>query len=475
MAIGADTAWRIRVSGDNDNGGGYDSTISGAGTDYTDQDSAQLTLTDLATSGAGVTTLTSSTGGFTSAMIGNCIKITSGTNFDTGYYFVTAHTDTNTVTLDRSPSASGAGSGGNGKLGGAFALLEPLATTGANGLSTPSVSTPLAAGHTIYIRGAGSDDPTTVDYDYQGSSTNGYYVFPSGSTGTGRIRVVGYNGRPLMQYSGLLIYNCQWWSIENLKFKAVASATYTAFGVFAAGSYRTNSARDCKFDVNGNDMQAIQANVVFDCQITNSGSTTAGTKPVINIVQFGEASGNTITDVRGDGISAVEMGCISRNTIDSCGGDAIALISTQTFLGTVTHNTIYNAGGDGISVEGSEPAAKLVVHSNLITDCGAFGIDIDGTSALNDRRVIYCDYNAFYNNTSGEVDGLTAPANDVTLTADPFTNAGGGDFSLNSTAGGGTACKAAAFGSNLDLGANQSAAGGGGGFRRITLNGGMNG
>ena len=86
MAILATTNWYVRAGGLETNGGGYDSTIAGATTNYADQDAPQLSLTDLATSGAGSTTLTSVTGGFTSAMIGNCIRIASGTNFQTGYY-----------------------------------------------------------------------------------------------------------------------------------------------------------------------------------------------------------------------------------------------------------------------------------------------------------------------------------------------------------------------------------------------------
>jgi hypothetical protein len=57
-------------------------------------------------------------------------------------------------------------------------------------------------------------------------------------------------------------------------------------------------------------------------------------------------------------------------------------------------------------------------------------------------------------------------ANDVALTAKPFTNSAGGDFSLNSTAGGGAACKGVGWPGifpggtttgNIDVGAVQSA------------------
>jgi hypothetical protein len=124
-ALPNDLVWEVRTTGNDDNGGCKDTD---AATDYTNQDSAQLTLTDLATSGAGVTTLTSATGGFTAAMVDNCIQIKSGTNFNVGFYEITGHTDTNTVTLDRTPSSAGAGSGGTGSVGGALKTIQKSAT-----------------------------------------------------------------------------------------------------------------------------------------------------------------------------------------------------------------------------------------------------------------------------------------------------------------------------------------------------------
>jgi hypothetical protein len=213
MAINATVQWRIRTGGSDDNGAGFDPDISGAGTNYTDQDAAQLALTDLATSGAGSTTLTSAAGGFTSAMIGNAIQIRSGTNFDAAYYFITAHTDTNTVTLDRSPTPTAAGSGGSGKLGGAWSHPEDCAN------SVPTVATPLAAGHRVYVQGSGSDNPTSADYTF-----SSFRTWLSGG-GNGYIRWIGYNGRPaLSRTSGILIvYATQYHSFENFKFIATGS------------------------------------------------------------------------------------------------------------------------------------------------------------------------------------------------------------------------------------------------------------
>src|SRR5690242_15560411 len=150
MAIGNTTCWRVRAGGSNTNGGGFDPAISGAGTDYTDQDAAQLSLTDIVTNGT--TTVTSVTGGFTSAMIGNCLRIT-GDN----YYFITARSSTNSITVDR---ATGTASGQTGHVGGAFADESVFFQSG-GGFSAPPIASPLAAGHKVYVRGDGSDDPVT--------------------------------------------------------------------------------------------------------------------------------------------------------------------------------------------------------------------------------------------------------------------------------------------------------------------------
>ena len=122
MALSANTDWEVRTSGSADNGGGF--VVGASGTDYSQQDAAELSLTDGITSGAGSTTLSSIAGGFTSAMVGNLVYIASGTNFTTGFYEITSYTNANQVVLDRSPTPSGAGFVGNVKVGGAQSDLQ---------------------------------------------------------------------------------------------------------------------------------------------------------------------------------------------------------------------------------------------------------------------------------------------------------------------------------------------------------------
>lgn len=145
MAISGSTVWEIRQGGDDTNGGGYVAT----GTDYTLQDTAQLSLTDLACTTGGVI-LTSATGGFTAAMIGNLIHINTGTNFVVGFYEIVGHTDTNTITLDRDPTSGGNGSSGEGKVGGALASLGMVGwawtQTGSDSNTT------IANTHTVFVK-----------------------------------------------------------------------------------------------------------------------------------------------------------------------------------------------------------------------------------------------------------------------------------------------------------------------------------
>lgn len=121
MALANAIVWEFRSTGAATNGGGFKTGASG--TDYSQQDAAQLSLTDLAMTTA-TTTLTSATGGFTAAMIGNVIQIASGTNFTPGFYEITAHTDTNTVTLDRDATNGTNASSGVGAVGGSLSVFS---------------------------------------------------------------------------------------------------------------------------------------------------------------------------------------------------------------------------------------------------------------------------------------------------------------------------------------------------------------
>ncbi|MDB4786211.1 hypothetical protein OAG36_00605 [bacterium] len=185
MALDALTVWEVDTGGDDTNGGGY---VSDAGTtDYSQQTSAQLSLTDIDQPSASSTTITSATGGFTDAMVGNIINLSSGTNLTVGLYEIATRVDTNTITLDRFPDDGTALTGDTvGKVGGAFAtpgkLVDALTVAGMiawikTGTYTLTTATPGAAGPlnlsgttvTVVIKGYNS---TRGDLDGQSAITN---------------------------------------------------------------------------------------------------------------------------------------------------------------------------------------------------------------------------------------------------------------------------------------------------------------
>lgn len=444
MAILASAQWWVRAGGNALNGGGFDSAISGAGTNYCDQDSAQLSLTDFATSGAGSTTLTSATGGFTAAMVGNCIRIASGTNFQTGYYFLTAYTDANTVTLDRTPTSGGAGSGGTGRLGGAFANLAASLSTGGT-VTAPTITSPLAAGHTINLCGGGTDNPASADY-----TQTGYAQYPAGSLAAGLIRVVGYNGRPRIDCNDMCFYLCSFWQWENIVVVATGSGNASLGRIYGTSSLAFN----CRVDQAGYNVVGFTGHLVKACEFVNSGSTSAGTHPAIQfLADGGSISASYIDGWRGYGINFVgtSYAAILGNIVANCKASATAAVQISitggvTYKAIVEGNTICGNASDGVSLTVDDAIQASILANNIIYGNGGYGLNATvGSVALNERLRSFIDYNAFGDNTSGDYNGLSAGDNDITLSADPFTNAAGGDFTLNNTAGGGADLKGVAF------------------------------
>ena len=162
MAIKSTAIWRVRPSGNNLNGGGYDPGIAGAATDYSQQNTAQASSSTGAAA-QNSTTFTDTANPFTAAMVGNAIQIASGTNFVAGFYFIVTYNSAGSVVLDRAPATAGAGSVGVYKIGGGWAdfwtnTAAPLAV--------------IQPGNTVYILGSGIPNPAAYTYDYTSNQAN---------------------------------------------------------------------------------------------------------------------------------------------------------------------------------------------------------------------------------------------------------------------------------------------------------------
>ncbi len=474
MSLNASQQWWIRTDGDESNGGGYDATVSGAGTNYSDQAAAQLSLTDLAC--LNNTTLTSATGGFTTAMIGNVIRIASGTNFTPGYYMVTARASTNSVTLDSNPTNGSNASAGVGKLGGAWATFLNLAASSTGGVVTGTVIAPLAPGHTINVRGTGSLDGAT-DYDFS-SFGGGIQDWPSGGTSsdgaTVPVYVTGYNGRPNIgidtrfNRGGGIVW-------RHLKFTMLAVSNFDqGDGVLFCGNpvgleNFGAAIYDCIFDQNGFDTPLLHGGyIIRGCIFKNSGSTAAGSKHAIKTEFDGSAfwwpaqiiEGNVFQDLRCGALWAYRIPIIfNRNIVKNCHGadGAVNYAGLHQDVFKFDGNVFYGGASDGIkaySTGGRQSALTYTdITNSIFMNNGGYGINFVGQV----DPMLFGRSNAFYGNTSGQCSvSMANIEGTVTLTGDPFTNAAGGDFSLNNTTGAGAACRAAGFPSLMPDGVNTS-------------------
>lgn len=118
------------------------------GVDYSQQDTAKLSLTDLASVGAS-TTVTSAAGLFTPVMVGNYLKLnTTGTGAHglTQFFELVSYTNTTTMVTDRTTNDGTAMAAVSGKVGGALAL--PDATVWALTVASAAAST-----HWFYQQG----------------------------------------------------------------------------------------------------------------------------------------------------------------------------------------------------------------------------------------------------------------------------------------------------------------------------------
>ena len=287
----------------------------------------------------------------------------------------------------------------------------------------------MVAGNTIFIRGSGVDDPITDDYT---NGAGGFYSAPSGNSTTGPNKLIGYNGRPRISHSGLLLYSTNSWHLENLVFFLNASPSYPTYGIIY-GATRSN-VLNCKIDINGHSAchGLEMAGRVLDTVIMNSGAKS-GTG------SFGFYGGNyastligcKIEDIPGAGVADGLGGAIilMDSVVVNCNSVGVYVTGYPQICSVVRGNTIDNNGGDGIVIATNEAACNSIVLNNVITNNGGYGINYSNDSAAaNDIRSLRLNRdNIFDNNTSGPVSGISSGVDDQNI--DPLYNdAGSGDY-----------------------------------------------
>jgi hypothetical protein len=414
------------------------------GVDYSQQASAAIAFTDIAVGGTN-TQFTSAGNPVGKNFVGNLIRITGGTGFTVQTVEVVSTSGT-TATVDRTLGGTSL-TGGTGNLGGC--LLTPGFWGGvhvANNevhiksgtYSMTSSTSNVAAGRVTMTNGSGSNRPTRMV---------GY--------GTKRID----NGTmPLIQASGIsgvtMITAAARTVCENLEIDGNSLGTMTGT---SSGQWVNSKIHRCVTGLTG----AVAAERCF--------ATSNGTG--FNMTVAGSVSRCVVTANTTTGIVVQAAVCIVDTVIAANTGATVDGISASGGAGGhVINCTITGNGRDG--VRHSNPEYGYHVVDCIITSNGGYGVNSSSITSTG----LALRNNAYYNNTSGVFNNTPLiNQSPITLTGDPFTNAAGGDYSLNNTAGAGAACRAAgllgAFSNGTttgyrDLGAvqHQDSGGGGGGL-----------
>lgn len=408
-----------------------------AGVDRSQQNSPQLTFTTFVNAG-GSTTVTFA-GGYTPTTddLGNCVIMTGGTNVTPGVYVIFNETST-TWTMDRSP-ATVATTNMAGAMGGAVASVGYVASLNA------------VSGWVVYVKNGGVSYPMIATINVAGGSV---------SVGSTVVTLIGYqthryplngdapptlivNANSVTMFAGSVL------TVNNFILDGAGTGSGTFTGSKLAASVEFIGDQITRFNTASTGATVLVANQVF----ANSASISSTAGAFLN-----EFYGNTATPFIGS--QAI------RNISHDNSGATTDCIVVST-AGVAINNSGYNCGRFGISATAGGPQ---VVINNYMEGMGTAGYSFSSPA-----KFAFSNYG--FNNPT-----LVTPAalsgyffkGFFNLTSSAYTNAAGGVFTLNNTAGAGLTLRAAAYQSlfplgltanALDIGASQHAdpSGGGGG------------
>lgn len=416
------------------------------GIDYSQQNAAQVVLDNSAITTSittNVITFTGSTHATVLTEVGNYVHLASGTNITAGWWQITAVSaaaNNGTWTVNANIPSSGTTTNAVGKMGGALQTLTTVASI-------------YVGSNKIFVK-AESTITTTVSFTFATSTTPSQTTphhhligYTSSRTDSGRVSIA------LSTNTGLTAINCTGTGANVLNFDINCASLGTSQGIKVV---QYSNVRNCKvsaFTLNGIIATNTQNSIIGNEVTTGTSAATSG----INIANIGTTVYvlyNNVHDNQCTGIlgSGAPSGSIIGNLItNNTGATSDGIVAGQ-YDTLVMFNTIFASGRDGIRINFANGVISSVFKNNLLVSNVGNGIMI-GTAAGSQALATY-DGNAYYNNgvnrkfmddvgNAVAVNGVSPYTNvlDIILTADPFTNSAGGDFTLNNTAGGGAAVR----------------------------------
>lgn len=399
------------------NGGGFDPILGAGAQDYSQQDAAQINPTDLTTSGAGSTTLTSASAPFTALMVGNVIHITAGTNFQANWYQVVSFTDASNVVLDRTPSSGAAGSVGVGYLGGAISLNSTL---------DDEFFESVVAGNTVWVQKTGSDI-------LLGESVS---ISSAGTAALG-INIEGYEAAhgdlddatltdantPLIICGPTFIFTLgAFWNCKFVRLTGSSTAVLVATGggnkVIGCKSTNTSTTTTRIAMTIGSTSSLIRSEAISYRGYAVSSSGGGSQAYLYNYIHDSD-----------NGIRLQSTGIyrVIGNLIQGCVTAAVAITSTPTDV-IILQNTLYGQPGvGGIGVSIATGTTNVVLMNNILTEFTRGVVHADAQTAG------YDDFNCYANN---DLTNTNWPVGPNTTTNQPtFTNVAEINFSDGTTSG----------------------------------------
>lgn len=413
MSLSANTVVEVRTTGSDTNGGGF---VTGAsGTDWSQQDSPQYSVTDGVANGT--TTLTSASANFGTDVVGNLVYVQGGTGSITaGWYQITSRTSSTAIVVDRSTGLT-SGTGVTLKVGGALAtpgqamgIVDGINGTkvwlksGTYTLTTSSANVAggklsMTAGTLLEGYGSTRGDLGTAPVISAGSVAGITIVAMSGSSFYGQVRPglinVTLNGNSGTSNNGLS-----------------DTATYGAYLVKV-------TAQNCPGT--GLTIGAF----AFACKASSCGTGFS--------VTFGKLVACRATGCSGNGIT-ISAGAAIKCIADANTGKGFSIQYTPVMSHCVAHGNTSDGFYTGTYDMNSFDSCVATSNGGYGFANGSYGFSVFTSCAG-------------YGNTSGTFQ--TTPVrhiNPITLTGDPWSNASGGDFRPNNTSGAGAALRAAGMG-----------------------------
>lgn len=390
-----------------------------------------MTLTDGAV-GVATNILTSATGGFTAAMVGNALTLIQSASFK-GHFWITGFTNANTITLDQNPQNL---SSYTITIGGASTITNGGFVFIQGGSFAHAV-----AGNKIWVKGPGA-----ALGDYQ-PSVNQPTLSVSG-TATAPVTVEGYGVtrgdglRPtIVNNAGALValaVSGQFNLVKNLDLKN-NSGTFAALAV----SGTLNNFENCVMQ--GGTPLSISANdsVYHRCEFKNSNASASGISLGGNFAcLFDQCS------IHGNGQHGVDLGTAGGHRFQFCSVyantlDGVNQPAGQGFGITITNCNLWNNGRDNIRLSSTSANGifrDVAIYRNILGKAVGYDLnytvsDVSASLPMAEWAAVGFDCNAFYTTGTGRYHFLPANSGDLVLTASPFVS--DTDFTLNNTAGGG--------------------------------------